>query len=141
MKSEEEKNIVLAKLEHGEDFFASLREVVLKHGIRSGVIVNGVGMLRDFRLGYFAGKGDYAETGFKEPHELTSLAGNIATRDGEAVFHVHASLAGLDKHVHGGHLISGTVNIVNEIAILRTDGIKLSRELSEKTGLAELKIG
>ena len=141
MKSKEDNGIVLAKLEHGEDFFESLLGVARKHRITSGVILNGIGMLRDSKLGHFGGKGAYAETSFKEPHELTSLSGNIATRDGEVVFHVHANLADSGKRVHGGHLISGTVNVVNEISILRTDSIRLSRQESESTGLLELEIG
>jgi predicted DNA-binding protein with PD1-like motif len=141
MRSESEKNIVLAKLEHGEDFFAALRKVVDKHGIRSGVILNGIGMLRDFKLGYFPGKGDYDETVYKEPHELTSMSGNIATKDGDIVFHVHVNVADGKNRVYGGHLFSATVNVVNEISILKLDDIKLSRRISEKTGLAELDIG
>ncbi len=141
MRSKEHGGLVIAKLDHGEDFFGSLLKVAKKHGITSGVILNGIGMLRDSRLGYFAGKDGYAETAFKEPHELTSLSGNIATRDGDIVFHVHASLADNEKRVHGGHLISGTVNIVNEISILRTDSIRLTRHESESTGLLELEIG
>ncbi len=141
MRSEHDRDIVLAKLEDGEDFFEALGQVVLKHKIASGVILNGIGMLRDCIIGYYGGKG-YAETVLREPHELTSLSGNIATKDGgEAVFHVHANLAGSDKRVRGGHLMKGTVNVVNEIAILRTDGIKLTRHESPKTGLLELSMG
>ena len=133
--------MVLAKLEHGEDFFSSLREVISKHRIKSGIILNGIGMLKDSVIGYFPGQGGYEQASFPKPMELTSLQGNIATHDGDAVFHVHVNLAGRDKHVHGGHLIKGTVNIVNEIAILKSAGIKLSRHESAETGLLELKMG
>lgn len=133
--------MVFAKLEDGEDFFGSLREVAAKHGIGSGVIISGIGMLKGSVIGYFPGHGAYEESSFPEPMELTSMQGNIATKDGDAVFHVHVSMAGPDKRVHGGHLIKGTVNIVNEIAILRTGGIRLSRQESAKTGLLELRIG
>ena len=141
MRSKEDNGIVLAKLEDGEDFFESLLEVAKRHGITSGVIINGIGMLRDSGLAYYAGKGGYEETMFREPHELVSLSGNIATKDGETVFHVHASLSDDEKRVHGGHLISGTVNIANEISILRTDSIRLRRHESGRAGLLELEIG
>ena len=140
MRSEEDGGLVIAKIEDGEDFLGSLREVASKHNIESGVIINGIGMMRDSVIGYFPGKGTYDETSFPEPMEMTSMQGNIATKDGDTVFHVHVNLAGRDKQVHGGHLIKATVNIVNEVAILKT-GIKLSRRESEKTGLPELNVG
>lgn len=141
MRSEEGGGLVIAKLEDGEDFFSSLREIASKHGMGSGVIINGIGMLKDSVIGYFPGSGAYEEESFHGPMEMTSMQGNIATKDGGPVFHVHVNLAGRDKRVHGGHLIKGTVNIVNEIAILRSDDIKLSRQESAKTGLPELKLG
>ncbi len=140
MRSEEEGGLVIAKIEDGEDFFESLREVASKHGIGSGVIINGIGMMRDCVIGYFPGAGAYEESSFKGPMEMTSMQGNIAAKDGDTVFHVHVNLAGMDKQVHGGHLIKATVNIVNEVAILKT-GIKLSRRESVKTGLPELNVG
>ena len=141
MRSEEDGGIVIAKLEDGEDFFDSLREVASKHHIRSGVIINGIGMMKDSVIGYFPGHGAYEKSSFPKPMEMTCMQGNIATKDGDTVFHVHVNLAGRDKQVHGGHLIKGTVNIVNEIAILKSAGIKLSRQESAKTGLLELKMG
>lgn len=141
MRSEQDGELVIAKLDDGEDFFGSMREVAEKHDIGSGVIVNGIGMLKELVIGYFPGKGKYEETSFERPMELTSMQGNIATKDGGPVFHVHVNLAGPDKRIHGGHLIKGTVNIVNEIAVLRTRGIRLSRRKSARTGLLELGFG
>ncbi len=103
MRSEEDGGLIIAKLEDGEDFFESLREVASKHHIRSGVIINGIGMLRDSVIGYFPGHGAYEEEPLSKPMEMTSLQGNIATKDGDPVFHVHVNLAGRDKQVHGGH--------------------------------------
>ena len=141
MRSKEDSGIVFVKLEDGEDLFESLSKVARKHGISSGIIVNGIGMLSDTKLGHFMGEGHYDETVFKEPLELTSLSGNIAEKDGEAVFHVHANMSDQEKRVHGGHLISGTVHVANEISILRTDSIRLSRKKSEATGLLSLEVG
>jgi len=141
MKSSIEGGLVVAKLEDGEDFLAMMGALAKKYRIGSGVILGGIGMMRDCTVGYFPGKGGYEEKVFREPMELVSMQGNIATGKGRPMFHVHVSLAGRDKSVHGGHLIRGTVNIVNEISILRLNRVAMERRPSPRTGLMELDIG
>lgn len=141
MQSEEQKNgIVVAKFGDGEDFFSSLRDLAKKHEIKSGLILSCIGMLRDLTIGYFVGKGKYAETRIEGPVELTSMQGNIAHKNGENLFHIHLNAADRDKNVHGGHLIAGTVNNVNELTILKLNEISVTRELNKKTRLMEIKI-
>lgn len=98
-------------------------------------------MLRNLTIAYFVGKGHYAETKIAEPVELTSMQGNIVYRDGKPLFHVHVNTADKVSSVHGGHLVDGIVNNVNEVVILKLNEIRLARELSRKTGLMEIEIG
>ncbi len=138
--SKMEDGLIVAKLKDGEDFFESLREEVLAREVRSGLILSGIGMLRELRVGYFMGGGKYVETSVPHPVELTSMQGNIATTEEGVAFHIHLNGATREGMVVGGHLVSAKVNVVNEIVILRLDRIELRRKLNERTGLLELVI-
>ncbi len=136
MKSSIDKSLVVAKLDDGEDLFESLEGLVKKHDINSGLVVSGIGMLRNFVLGYFDGK-HYQKKEFKTPCELISLQGSISTQ-GETVIHLHVSLADESGEVIGGHLFQAEVCSLNEIVIRRLEEIALRRRLDEATGLKML---
>jgi predicted DNA-binding protein with PD1-like motif len=146
MQSAIESNVILVKLEHDEDLFEELRNVVREYKIESAIILSGIGQLRDFELLYFTGE-KYINKIFKKAHELLSMQGSIARDEGNAArdegnasIHIHASLANERCEVMGGHLYCGTVTVLNEITLLKLDNIHLTRELNKKTGLKELQI-
>ena len=95
MKSAADANLIMAKLEDGEDLLASLQRVVKEHRIDSGTVLWGIGMLRDFEVGYFDGKAYHRKT-FGAPHELLALHGSIAAR-ADPVFHLHVA-GGNENH-------------------------------------------
>ena len=129
---------IMVKLEDGENVLEKLKVIVKESGCSSGVILNGVGMLRKIRLGYFDGK-EYVIDEFEDPMELVSMQGNISLDDkGNIIFHIHVGLADRSKKMYGGHLLDGIVNNVNEILIMKLERVKMRRRLSEKTGLMEL---
>ncbi len=138
MKSGEDGSLIVAKLDDGEDLFSSLEEIIEKHEIRSGVVLSGIGMLRDFVLGYFDGK-EYQKREFKDPCELVSLQGSITTEEG-TVIHLHTSLADENRNVIGGHLFQAEVCSLNEITIRKLDELNLTRKLNPETGLKELDL-
>lgn len=138
--SKAEDNLIVVKLEDGENFFESLTKKVRTHQVRSGLILSGIGMLRESTLGYFRSKGKYDEIDVTNPVELTSMQGNIAVAERDIVFHIHVTGATGEGKVVGGHLISATVNVVNEIVILKLNRIRLNRILNQNTGLLELVI-
>ena len=136
MKSVAESNLVMAKLEDGEDLLQTLHEIVKGHRIDSGTVLWGIGMVRDFEVGYYDGKA-YRKRTFGPPHELIALHGSIAMR-GDPPFHLHVA-AGNESHaLVGGHLFKATVAVLNEICIARFDTLRLNRELSPRSGLREL---
>ena len=137
MLSNEKNGIVIARLFDGEDFYSALKAACEKHKVESGIFLFGLGMLRNFELGYFKKKGDYTPKKFKTPHELICISGNVIKQDEEFLFHIHASLANEKKNVVGGHLLKGTVHVTNELAIIKT-GIKLKRKIEEIIGLKGL---
>jgi predicted DNA-binding protein with PD1-like motif len=134
MQLKTESNIIIVKLDDGEDFFESMEKLVKKCNISSGIVLSGIGQLKNFELGYFDGE-KYIKKTFKKPMELVSMQGSIAE-----TLHIHCTLADEKQNVYGGHLFKGVVSVVNEIVILRLNKIKLKREEDKKTGLKTLKI-
>ena len=136
MDSRSEGNIVFVKLSDGDDLFPSLEASARQHGLENGVVAWGIGMLRDFELGFFGPNG-YEKTAFSDRHELLALHGSIALGS-EPTLHLHVALGRPDHAAIGGHLFGAKTAVVNEIQMTRFDGIRFSRRLNEKTGLREL---
>jgi predicted DNA-binding protein with PD1-like motif len=137
-----DSKILVVKLVNGEDVFRAIEDATRKYNIRSGIILGGIGMLRDFELGYFE-PGGYKTKVFDKPHELVSMTGSIAyskTEPHKFLPHIHCTLADSEHKMFGGHLYKGTVNVINEITILQLDKLKLTRIKNETTGLMELNI-
>jgi predicted DNA-binding protein with PD1-like motif len=143
MQVMEDDGTVVIRLHEGEDFFPTLRKALEKVDLRYGVILTGVGMLKDFELGWFehATMG-YKKQGFATPHELVAMSGTIAVAEGmePAVMpHVHVALAGPDMTLVGGHLWKATVTVLNEISIERVTK-EIVRRHNPNTGLMELDL-
>lgn len=134
MQSKEEGSLIFIRLFPGEDVYHALNEACQKHKVETAVVLSGVGQLKQFTLGYFKEKGDYAPEEFEEAHELLSLTGIISNQGRKYNFHLHAVLGNAQKRVVGGHLIKGQVEVTNEIVLLKTN-LKVKRELEESTGL------
>ena len=136
MQSAEQDGILFVRLFPGEDVPSSLASACRERGITSGVVLSGIGMLRDVELSFFSGTG-YDTHAFPQPMELVSLSGNIA-RDGDGILiHAHAALASRDGQMMGGHFSKGTVEVTAEIVILRTQ-VPAERRADPKTGLKGL---
>ncbi len=121
-----EGNLIFVRLDGGDDFYESLYSIVEKYSIDSGVILSGMGMLKDFEIGWFNGK-EYEKMKVETPHELVAMTGNIEKKEGKPFAHIHVALAGPDKKLIGGHLFGATVNVTNEIFIYKISDIKLER--------------
>ncbi len=134
MQSKEKNNLIFIRLLPDEELQEQLKKVCKKHDVKNAAVLSGIGQLKKFQLGYFKEKGDYSPETFDKPYELLSLTGNICLQDGEYLLHLHAVLGDENKQVVGGHLIKGTVEITNEIILLKMPmGVK--RKFEENTGL------
>ncbi|MGC9213008.1 MAG: PPC domain-containing DNA-binding protein [Athalassotoga sp.] len=123
-----EENLIFVRFDTNDDFFESLYSVVEKYSMNAGVILSGMGMLKDFEIGWFnMEKDQYEKIKIETPHELVALTGNIARKDGKPFAHIHVALAGPDKKLVGGHLFAAKVNITNEIFIYKIDSMKFER--------------
>ena len=125
------REIVLRMLD-GEDLVSGLRSVPAN----AAVILGGIGMIRNARLGYWNGT-DYEEHEVPEPVELLAMQGNIGRLNEEPALHCHVTVARRDGTVTGGHLISATVANTAEIVLALPTVITLERKL-EPNGLAGL---
>jgi len=136
LRTTTEGDVVLAKLDDGEDLFPAILEVRDREGFESGMVLWGIGMLRDAEVGYFNGT-SYDRKTYGDAHELLALHGSIAT-DAEMPLHLHAALAGRDHRVVGGHLFHATVAVLNEIAVRIFRTTRLGRAWNPRSGLREL---
>lgn len=134
MQTKKKNNLVFIGLFPEEKIFEKLEQACKKHEIKTAVVISGIGQLKNFQLGYFKEKGNYTPQNFEKPHELLSLEGSISKQETKYNFHLHAILGDENKKVVGGHLIAGTVEVTNEIVLLKTD-LEFKRKLEESTGL------
>ncbi len=138
MQVSAEGQTLFVKLESGEMVLQSILEICSEKNIISGSIELGIGMLKDFEIGYFNGK-EYEKLTVKENAELLSFHGSIAQNDPR--LHIHVAIARRNHTVIGGHLFSATADPLVEMQIRVFNSIKLKRELNKKSGLTELAVG
>lgn len=138
MLCSKEEDVIIVKLEDGEDVHSNLIRVAKKYGVECGWVFSGIGILREFTLGYFTGR-EYIKKYFGQPHELLSLTGSI-TINTDVPIHLHCFVSNSKFEAFGGHLFSGKANVLNEVLIKKFDKIKLSRKYNPKTQYKELDI-
>lgn len=139
MQLERETNVVVIKMDDNEDLFVTLEKACKDQVLRSGLVLFGIGMIRDFELGYYNGE-EYEFRSFEEPCELVALHGTIAWVDDKPSLHLHAGVGTQDLEMKAGHLKKATVNGIAEIGIIKLTDIELKRWKNEQTGLNELLI-
>ena len=134
MKFRKDGNLLMVVLEDGEDLFAGLKGALRANNVPSGLVLTGIGMLKDFEIGYYDGK-EYQKKRFEDAHELVAMHGSIAHVGLEPSLHIHAALANDGHEIMGGHLFGGKVCVINEISVLVPNNLKFTRSLDERTGL------
>ncbi|MCR4427955.1 MAG: DNA-binding protein [Caldiserica bacterium] len=129
-----EGNLLMVRLQTGEKILEKLRDAAKSSRLISGVVLSGIGMLKEVELGYFQN----LEKGYQRhfipfPCELVSLSGNISKQEDDFNIHLHACLIKPDGDSTGGHLFDGIVQYTNEIFILSLNQPLLRKK--EDTGL------
>ncbi len=137
MQIRTEGDVVFVKLESGEKVHETIMKICDHRGISSGSIEFGIGMLKDYEIGYFNGK-EYEKITIAENGELLSFHGSIAENDPR--LHIHAALARRDHTAIGGHLFSATADPLVELQIRIFSRIRIRREINPKTGLSEISL-
>lgn len=116
------QNTVFLRLDRGEEILASLEKLSLAEHITLAA-VQGLGATDDFTVGvYDLDTHTYASRTFTGPHEITSLTGNITTKEGAFYAHLHMSAGNSENHVRGGHLNRAVISVTGELILTVTDG-------------------
>jgi hypothetical protein len=90
--------------------------------------VEAIGGVEELRLAYFNREARcYEEHDFREFLEVTSLLGNITTKDGQAFLHIHGNFGRRDLSAIAGHVISARVYPLLELVITPTTNRALRR--------------
>ncbi|MBC8225391.1 DNA-binding protein [Candidatus Bathyarchaeota archaeon] len=142
--------VIVARVKPGSDLLRSLQKVAAEEGITSGVIVSGVGLLKQARLRnckrlpdeYPITDANRTYLSFEKPLEILSISGNVTLAEGEPLVHAHLTLSkveGDEITVIGGHLIEGCVVFgFSEFAILELEGIEMVKRFDEETQTLQL---
>lgn len=141
--------VIALRLPPGADVHATLVEVARREKIASGLILSGLGSLRQvilrnvrlFPRGFPIQDRHRIYAPKTEPMELLALSGNISRRDGEVHVHVHAVVSsGLEEGLaYGGHLLEGCLVFSTvEIVLCSIRGMTMIREMDPQTRVIEL---
>ncbi len=119
--------IIVARVEHGEDLLECLQRLCTENSIRNGVILSGYGTL--CHASFFGVQStqypppDFYRWRKDDGYELLNFTGVIA----DYQVHAHMTLS-TEQGALGGHMEKGcTVLTLAEVVIMRLDNIKLKR--------------
>ena len=142
--------VIIARVKPGSDLLRSLQKVVTDEGVTSGVILSGVGLLKQAKLRnckrlpdeYPITDANRTYLSFEKPLEILSISGNVTLADGETLVHAHLTLSSVEGDeitVIGGHLIEGCVIFgFSEFAIMELEGIEMVKRFDEETQTLQL---
>lgn len=115
-------NQICARLDVGDEISSSILAIAKKENI-SLASISGIGATDNADIGVFdMNTGTYDVHTYTGVHEITSLVGNLTTKDGEPYSHLHITLAGKDGSIVGGHLLRGVICLTAEIFITILNG-------------------
>lgn len=130
-------NQIVLRLDCGDEISTAVLNVAKAENITLASI-SGIGAADDIDVGVFdiAAK-QYVNYHFCGNHEITSLTGNLTTKDGECYSHLHITLAGEGANIVGGHLLKGIISLTAEIVITIIDG-KVDRKFDPAPGINKI---
>lgn len=127
-------NMIVARIDKGEEILEKVREIALKEKIKLAGI-SALGAVNDFTVGVFkTDEKKYYSNSFQGNFEITSLSGTINTMNDEFYAHIHMSAGNENGEVFGGHLNRAAVSATCEMIITVIDGF-IDRCFDEETGL------
>lgn len=134
MKYKKFNNTYVVRIEKDEEVINKITELCNKENIKLGSIT-GIGATDKLTIGLFdTTSKKYHKTTLTGPMEITSLMGNISTKDGETYLHLHINVCNSDMHVYGGHLNECYISATCELHIIKIDG-EVDRYFDESIGL------
>ena len=138
METGRQGDFLIMRFSDGEDLLEGMKQALKANEIDAGIVLGGVGMLKNPGLSFYVGGGKYDPIALTGEVELCALNGNIATVDGEIFVHAHATVGRSSGEAWAGHLSGGKVHMTAEIAVMALHK-KMVREFDGKTGLRTLR--
>lgn len=139
MKYKKFDNTYIVRIEKGEEVLAKITELCNKENIKLGSIT-GIGATDKLVIGLFdTNSKQYHKTTLIGPMEITSLMGNISTKNNETYLHIHINVCNSDMQVYGGHLNECYISATCELHIIKIDG-EIDRYFDESIGLNLYKL-
>lgn len=125
---------IVARIDRGEEIVASVKSICETERVKLGSI-SALGAVGHAVVGlYRVEEQKYSPNTFDQELEMTSLIGNVTTKDGEVYLHLHANFADEKGHAFGGHLNEAVVSGTCELFLQVLDG-SVGRVHDEVTGL------
>lgn len=127
-------NDIIVRIQKGEEILASLNKLCKELNIKAGSLT-GLGACDNVTMGlYSLEEKKYFKNTFKGEFEISSLTGNISTKDNEPYLHLHITVSNGKGETFGGHLNECFISATSEIFIHKIDA-KLERYPDKETGL------
>ena len=124
----------MVRIDLGEDIIESLKKLCADEHIRLGR-VEAIGATDHAVIGvYDLEKKEYYPEKIDEFMEIASLNGNITAMDGKPYVHLHATLAGQDHVIHGGHVLEMRVGATCEMFVTVPEE-EIGRQKDEALGI------
>lgn len=147
------ERVVVGKLEIDVDLLEGIRELVKEEGIRTGVILSGVGALKkaifrnvkvmppDFKVD----DRHRLYLQLEQPLEIVSLTGWVATKeDGGIEVHGHFSASTVMENevvTLGGHLIPGVITSIKVVVVIGViESEEIGAALDPRTNQTDVKL-
>ena len=139
MKYKKFDNTYVVRIEKGEEVISKLTDLCNNENIKLGSIT-GIGATDKLVIGLFdTNSKQYHKTTLTGPMEITSLMGNVSTKDGETYLHIHINVCNTDMQVYGGHLNECYISATCELHVTKIDG-EVDRYFDESIGLNLYKL-
>ena len=142
--------VLIIRLKPGSDLIRSISRIAEDEGIKAGVILSGVGLLREAHIRncrelpeeYPITDKNRIFTKFDRPLEILALSGNISEVDGKPLVHAHIALSYVEDgkiSVIGGHLLEGCIVFgFAEIFIMKLEGVRMIKSFDDETRTLQL---
>ena len=134
MKFQKFDDKYIVRIDKNEEVVREIKKLCLQEGIKLASVL-AIGAVKSVALGFFEPVSKkYKEMTLHKPFELTSLTGNISTKDGEIYTHFHATISDMDLRSYGGHLTHAQVTTTVEAIITPING-EIERTFNDEVGL------
>jgi predicted DNA-binding protein with PD1-like motif len=119
----------------GDEVKSGIERFARGHGLTAAQFT-GIGAFSDVTLGYFDWeRKEYDQIPIREQVEVATLAGDVATKDGQPQVHAHLVVGDSQGRAYAGHLLEAHVRPTLELILTETPA-ELRKVVDAESGLA-----